>query len=213
LPLGEGTLIGTTDLRFEGPPHEAVATEEEIAYLLEMANSVMPKLALVRTDVAAHYCGVRPLPYLPVGRTGAIPRGHAVHTIDQEGIPLHTLIGGKLTTWRSFGEEVADLILGELGQTRRMGTRERVVPGVWESGIAGEEWIRATAERSGHSVAAVRFAFELMGTSAAALLERCSAGESPLPGLPFSAGVVEEMIRTEWVTRLGDLVERRLSLV
>jgi glycerol-3-phosphate dehydrogenase len=213
LPLGAGTLIGTTDLRFEGPPEDAIATDEEITYLLEMVNDVVPGLGLSREDVAAHYCGVRPLPYVPGGKTGSIPRGHAVHTSDQAGIPLHTLIGGKLTTWRAFGEEVADLVMDQLGVPRSLETLERAIPGAYGAADAPEEWIRRTAGQTGHSQASVRFLFDLMGTSAATLLEGCRPDEPTLPGLPVTAGMVDRVIHAEWVTRLGDLVERRLSLV
>jgi glycerol-3-phosphate dehydrogenase len=213
LPFGTGTLIGTTDLRFDGPPQEAIATEEEIAYLLEMVNDFVPHLGLARKDVAAHYCGVRPLPYVPSGRTGAIPRGHAVHTSHLAGISLHTLIGGKLTTWRAFGEEVAHLVMSQLGLPGSLQTRERIIPGAIDAGESPEEWIRGMAAQTRHSQAAARFLFDLMGASAAGVLERCEPGEPTLPGLPVTGEMVDQVIRTEWVTRLADLVERRLALV
>lgn len=213
LPFGSGTLIGTTDLRFEGPPQEAIASKEEISYLLEMVNEVVPGLDLSREDVAAHYCGVRPLPYIPRGKTGSIPRGHAVHTSDQAGIPLHTLIGGKLTTWRAFGEEVANMVMGQLGVQRSTETSERLIPGAYDAGDSPEEWIRRAAAETRHSEAAARFLFELMGTAAATLLERCEPTQPTIPDLPVTADMIDQVIHTEWVTTLGDLVERRLSLV
>ena len=104
LPFGEGVMVGTTDERFEAPPDQAVATEPEIEYLLEMTSELFPQAALERGDVALHYCGVRPLPHSDAGQTAAISRDHFV-TLNEDGaLPVFTLIGGKLTTCRAFGE-------------------------------------------------------------------------------------------------------------
>ncbi|MCA9054924.1 MAG: FAD-dependent oxidoreductase [Planctomycetaceae bacterium] len=78
LPWGDAVLVGTTDERFEGPPDEAIATPEEIDYLIGMTNHVLPEVGLTLDDVDSHYSGVRPLPYVAAGRTGAISRDHAI---------------------------------------------------------------------------------------------------------------------------------------
>jgi len=213
LPFGDGTLVGTTDLRFEGSPGKVIATEEEIVYLLEMVNSVIEDIDLQRTDVVAHYCGVRPLPYVPSGKTGSIPRGHSCHTSAWNGIPLHTLIGGKLTTWRAFGEEMADRILKDLQQPRITQTGERPIPGAYALDFDVSGWIESTAQETGHPVDAVRSLFGLMGTAAADFLEDSGEAAETVPTLPLTTSTVQQIIQREWVTRLTDLVERRLALV
>jgi glycerol-3-phosphate dehydrogenase len=45
LPFGEGTLVGTTDLPYQGNPADAVATEEELGYLLNLVNGWWPALS------------------------------------------------------------------------------------------------------------------------------------------------------------------------
>src|SRR5262245_24676730 len=64
LPFGDGTLVGTTDIPFEGDPAMAVATEEELEYLLAVVADVFPDAGLTRADIAMHQCGVRPLPFV-----------------------------------------------------------------------------------------------------------------------------------------------------
>lgn len=214
LPFGPSTtLVGTTDLRFDRPPEEAIASDEEVQYLVKMVNSVISNLDFSTADVNAHYCGVRPLPFVPSGRTGSIPRGHSISTIDHQGIPLHTLIGGKLTTWRAFGEEVVDAILPSLGRERTVDSKDRLIPGAegYPADIAS--WLNnlADSEQDRH---AAQFLFPLMGTQAADLIiDRSDADSRTRPELPVPASIIHRIIEEEWVQRLEDLVERRLMLV
>ena len=55
-------LIGTTDTRYEGDLDDVVATDEEIAYLIEETNRLIPGAALTADQVLYTYAGVRPLP-------------------------------------------------------------------------------------------------------------------------------------------------------
>jgi glycerol-3-phosphate dehydrogenase len=100
LPLGCGVLIGTTDLPQTDSPSAAVATDDETAYLLELANSVLPDVELRREHVEVRHAGVRPLPRTSSRTAAAIPRGHSVHWSTVRGMLVATLIGGKLTTCR-----------------------------------------------------------------------------------------------------------------
>src|SRR5262249_50277920 len=76
LPLGDNSLIGTTDIPFSGDPATAVATEEELVYLLAAVNRVFPQLGLTRSDIDWHYCGVRPLPHVDAAMPAAVTRRH-----------------------------------------------------------------------------------------------------------------------------------------
>ena len=100
------------------PPEAAVATTSEIDYLQLMVNEVFPQVVITAADVDSHYSGVRPLPYMQAGTTSAIPRGHWIESTVAHGFPLDTLIGGKLTTCRALGEQVADRIRAAMQRTR-----------------------------------------------------------------------------------------------
>ncbi|HEY2840241.1 MAG TPA: FAD-dependent oxidoreductase, partial [Pirellulales bacterium] len=78
LPFGDATLIGTTDLRYEGEPADAVATQAEIDYLVATVNELLPQARLTSADVDVHYSGVRPLPYVDQGSTASITRRHGL---------------------------------------------------------------------------------------------------------------------------------------
>ncbi|WDI42436.1 glycerol-3-phosphate dehydrogenase/oxidase [Bremerella sp. P1] len=116
LPWNGGVLIGTTDIRHEGDPEVATASQEEIDYLLKCVNSVLPGVELQHEDIVQHYSGVRPLPYVPAGSTASIPRGHWLHEHTSTPWPCYTIVGGKLTTCRSLAEHSAKTILKQLGQ-------------------------------------------------------------------------------------------------
>lgn len=105
LPWYRYTLIGTTDLRYDGDPSEARCTPEELQYLLDEATRLFPATPLTREQVLYTYSGVRPLPYTPGGNDeSTISRSHFVIDHAKRGGPdgLLSIVGGKLTTYRSL---------------------------------------------------------------------------------------------------------------
>jgi glycerol-3-phosphate dehydrogenase len=109
-------LIGTTDIRYDGDLDRIVPTEEEIRYLLDEANLVIPAAGLTRESVLYAYAGLRPLPYQPAGKESGITRRHIIrdHAPRVEG--LISIVGGKLTTFRNLAEEAVDAVFRKLGR-------------------------------------------------------------------------------------------------
>lgn len=101
-------LIGTTDMPYHGDLDAVTADESEIRYLLDETNWLLPDANLRRADVLYTYSGVRPLPYQDASTPAGITRRHFIqhHTRRQNG--LFSIIGGKLTTYRSLAEEATD---------------------------------------------------------------------------------------------------------
>jgi glycerol-3-phosphate dehydrogenase len=124
-------LIGTTDIRYEGDLDRVVADEEEIDYLLDETNRLIPRARLTREDVLFTYSGVRPLPYSPEGEEGGITRSHVVYDHEegrsvaggrlevQGGGPgakgLLSIVGGKLTTYPTLSRQTVDMVYDKLG--------------------------------------------------------------------------------------------------
>ncbi|ALD22279.1 glycerol-3-phosphate dehydrogenase [Hymenobacter sp. DG25A] len=114
LPWNNLYLIGTTDTRYTGSLDQIEATADEIAYLLAETNRLFPRARLAPEQVLYTYAGVRPLPFVPAGREAGITRRHFVHQ-DSAGIKgLFSVVGGKLTTYRSLAEEVVNLLCKRL---------------------------------------------------------------------------------------------------
>jgi glycerol-3-phosphate dehydrogenase len=113
--LNDTYLIGTTDHHYQGDPDAVAATAPEVDYLLRETNRVLPQARLTSADVLYTYAGVRPLPYADGKREGAVTRRHLIHDHGTDAHhPLRNLIsiiGGKLTTYRSLAEEAVDYLL------------------------------------------------------------------------------------------------------
>ena len=123
-------LIGTTDIRYEGDLDYVSADDEEIDYLIDETNHLIPRARLTREDVLFTYSGVRPLPYSPEGEEGGITRSHVVYDHGerrsaaggrleiQGGGPgiegLLSIIGGKLTTYPTLSRQTVDKVYDKL---------------------------------------------------------------------------------------------------
>ena len=112
LPWYRYTLIGTTDLRYDGDPSDARCTQVELRYLLEEATRLFPSTPVRREDVLYTYSGVRPLPFTLKGDESTITRSHFVIDHVKRGGPqgLLSIVGGKLTTYRSLARAAAAAI-------------------------------------------------------------------------------------------------------
>jgi glycerol-3-phosphate dehydrogenase len=217
LPWGDAALVGTTDLPFTGDPAAAVAGQDELDYLLGAVNEVFPQLRLSASDVEQHYSGVRPLPYVDATTPGAITRRHAIHDHADAALPLVSLVGGKLTTARSLGEEAADIVLGRLGLPRIADSRDRILPG-------GEAYPTTLDELPAHQKQeaaalgireeSLRAVWALVGTRAGEILRSSfSPLTDLLPDCPLPMAFARHVVQHEWVQTLDDLVERRLMLL
>ncbi len=215
LPFGTGTLVGTTDLHFTEPPETAVATSEELDYLVGVVNDLLPQTALCRTDIDWHYSGVRPLPNTDGKAAAAITRRHWLEANRRSAVPLYSLIGGKLTTCRSLAEHEAPRLLAHLGLSPRMTSRDRPLPGGAGCPASPSErdaLCQTWAQQLRLPAETVVATFALLGMRSLAAL----AGADPddqLFGTVLPRALVRWMIEHEWVTTLDDLVERRLMLV
>src|SRR5215212_672950 len=147
VPWNGRYLIGTTDLRYEGDLDYVSASEEEIQYLLDETNYVIPEARLSRDDVLYTYAGVRPLPHQPEGETGGVTRSHVVFDhakggsaaggkvkhIDT-GLPhvggLLSIVGGKLTTYLNLSRQTVDVVFKKLHRKVPKSTSRKVpLPG------------------------------------------------------------------------------------
>jgi glycerol-3-phosphate dehydrogenase len=132
VPWNGRYLIGTTDFRYEGDLDYVSADDDEIDYLLEETNYVIPEANLAREDVLFTYSGVRPLPFQPEGAEGSVTRSHIIYDHSRgrsvgtkgssigEGAPrvggLISIVGGKLTTYRNLSRQTVDMVYDKLGR-------------------------------------------------------------------------------------------------
>ncbi|HXT61938.1 MAG TPA: glycerol-3-phosphate dehydrogenase [Pyrinomonadaceae bacterium] len=113
IPWNGKYLIGTTDIRYEGDLDDIQISDDEIDYLLRETNRVIPIARLTREQILYTYSGVRPLAFTGDKDAQAITRRHFIRAHPNlRG--LFSIVGGKLTTYRSLAEQTVDLVLQQL---------------------------------------------------------------------------------------------------
>jgi glycerol-3-phosphate dehydrogenase len=221
LPWGEHTYVGTTDTDFDGSPSAAVATREDVDYLLASANAVFPDAALTTDDVLSTWAGVRPLlaPAEEGRSAGATSREHEIWR-DRGG--LLNVAGGKLTTYRVMAREVADeaaRVLAEEHAVRAApdaGTDVLPLPGAPDDMDALSARVRETCARLGLPETTADHLSAAYGTDAEAILadvaDDLSLGAPLVPGLPYVRAEVRHAVAREMTTTLDDVLTRRMHV-
>jgi glycerol-3-phosphate dehydrogenase len=123
------TLIGTTDVAYDGDPANVSITEPEIAYLCESASRYFHQ-PVTPAHVRWTYAGVRPL--LDDARTDVskITRDYRLeHALSQSGAPLLSVFGGKITTYRRLAEVAVGELQQALGRRHAAWTSNALLPG------------------------------------------------------------------------------------
>lgn len=105
--------IGTTDTDYQGSLDHVTATEQDVDYLLEVANFTIPQARLDYRHIVGTWAGLRPL-IKPEGElaTSAVSREHKIFSSPGG---LLNIAGGKLTTSRVMGQQVIDEAVRLLG--------------------------------------------------------------------------------------------------
>lgn len=215
------TLIGTTDVEYEGDPQDVAIDQAEIIYLCEQANRYF-KRQLSADDVVWSYSGVRPLLEDEASEAAAVTRDYRLE-LSVPGAPLLTVWGGKLTTYRKLSEEAADILCRQLGVDRPAWTDTLPLPGgdlqtpgkLVDQAVdaierlvdavararpqQSDEWVRRICRAYGRRV------WSWLGETAPADL-----GREVAPGL-FEAEL-RYLIEHEWARSADDVLWRRTKL-
>jgi len=111
IPWDDYYLVGTTDIFYENALDRITASEEEISYLLKELNYFVDNKSFSRDDILYTYSGIRPLPFEPNKDERQVTRRHIIHDHETEGLKNYfSIVGGKLTTFRSLAEDTIDYI-------------------------------------------------------------------------------------------------------
>ena len=129
IPWNGKYLIGTTDVRVEGDPDQVRTESWEIDYLLSETNLAFPSARLTRDQILFTYVGVRPLAWTSDEDEQSITRRHFIRE-HPEIKNLLSIVGGKLTTYRSLAEECVDLAFRKLKRpSPPCTTADKLLPG------------------------------------------------------------------------------------
>jgi glycerol-3-phosphate dehydrogenase len=217
LPWGEQSYVGTTDTDADTSPEEVHATADDVIYLLRSANAFFPGARLAPQDVAATWAGLRPL--LRPDRSLSPSELSREHRIIESASGLLTIAGGKLTTYRVMGRDMANRVALRLAaldgrpRTSPPPTDRLPLPGGESADLAvlGE-----AARTRGAPPATVRHLVASYGSESAAVLnlaERDRALAGPIAvGRPEIWAEVVHAVEREMAMRLEDVLVRRLHL-
>ena len=212
---GDRLLVGTTDIRSDDP-NDKDCTEAEIDYIFDVLRPILPDIRLTREKIVFAFAGVRPLPLSSGGATGAISRDHRLDSYDavpERPFPMITLVGGKWTTYRVCGEQIADAVMAKLGLTRRCSTADLAIGGAANlprDAIERTEWLRTLAQASGLQPERCATLAQRYGSHAGVVAELEGSSAARYQDVAgYTPAEIGLICRSERVTRLTDIVLRR----
>lgn len=123
------SLIGTTDVEYEGDPRAASISPEETHYLLDIVNAYFRR-QLDTQDVVWSYSGVRPLMDDEGEPAQKASRDYSFEVSERvDHAPLISVFGGKITTFRKLAEAVTNRLCDYFPEAGQEWTRSAVLPG------------------------------------------------------------------------------------
>lgn len=215
IPWGDRYMIGTTDRKFDDDPDTAVADEAEVEYLLGEVNALIPQAKLTRKDILYTYSGVRPLPFVPAQSEWKVPRNHVIHDHAPDCRGLLSIIGGKLTTYRSLAQETVDEVFKRLGRKAPACTTARAL----FPGARINDWAAYRVQLAANtslSRASVDRLVDIYGARAGDILNLCRSDPRLAEVLdPETGAISAELIftfKTEFCRTLTDALIRRIMV-
>lgn len=121
------TLVGTTDQLFQGDPKGIDISEEEAAYICDAANEYLA-VSITPDQAVASYAGVRPLYEDKSASNSTVTRDYQFE-VDEDGPPLLSIFGGKLTTYRKLAVHALERLGIDAGDGGKDWTASKHLPG------------------------------------------------------------------------------------
>jgi len=126
----EFTLVGTTDVPFEGDATQVHISPEEVLYLCTTVNNYFNK-TITPADVKWSYAGVRPLSDDDAKNASKVTRDYRLELTEttHDAPVLLSVFGGKITTYRRLAEAALDKLQPHLEFSGREWTDKAPLPG------------------------------------------------------------------------------------
>lgn len=213
--LNHFTLIGTTDLNYQGEPRRAKITPEETNYLCDIINHYF-RTTLTPNNICWSFSGVRPL-YQHHGEkkpSKATREYHLGLSHSRTQLPFLSVYGGKITTFRVLAEAVLAQLKPYLPPHGTPWTAEAPLPG-GDLGSDFQAFLKTLyREYSWLPKSQCRRYALAYGTNIRALLSE--AGQLRDLGRHFGADLYERevlyWIANEWAQSSEDMLWRRSKL-
>ena len=205
----EFTLIGTTEVPVPEGETAPRITGDEIAYLCRAASRYTER-PITPEQVVWSYSGVRPLYDDGSENPSAVTRDYHL-LLDEDGPPLLSVFGGKITTYRRLAEHALARLSKRFPGTRAW-TQAEPLPGGDFGGRSFGDWVDDFRRR--HSSLPPRWLARLLrrhGTLAERIIGEATS-EARL-GRNFGGGLYEcelrYLMQEEWAREADDVLWRR----
>lgn len=207
------TLIGTTDIPFQGDPRTASASNAEIEYLCDAVNHYFVG-RIHPSEVVWHYSGVRSLYDDGNPNPSDVSRDYRliVEADDNGQLPLLSVYGGKITTYRKLAETALRLLSPWLLSIKSPWTARQPLPGGDIPGADFEQFLFGLQNAYPHlPPVLLRDLARRHGSLVRGLLQ--DTFEISDLGKDFGAGLfsreVDYFIEHEWARSADDILWRR----
>jgi glycerol-3-phosphate dehydrogenase len=205
------TLVGTTDVPFEGDPAQVRADPAEIEYLCDRVNRFFAR-PIRPADVVASFAGVRALYDDGAGDAQSVTRDYHLDLRQRDGAALLSIHGGKITTYRRLAEAALERLEPALGPLGPRWTASRALPGGdLADGDLAAFTRRAQTRWPGLPASLVARLARHYGTRMARVIGDATdiAGLGEDFGGGLTAAEVHYLVDEEWARSAEDILERR----
>ncbi len=209
------TLVGTTDVAFEGDPSSVAISEAEAVYLCRAVSNHF-RTPVTPGDAVHSYSGIRPLYDNEARQASAVTRDYVLDLDGEPGqAPLLSVFGGKITTFRKLAEHAIEKLQPFVAPPRPAPWTARTpLPG-GDMDLGFDDFL--TLLRAAHPwlpVALARRLAHAYGTRVGRILG--SAGSLEALGTDFGSGLyqaeIDYLLDKEWAMSAEDVLWRRSKL-
>lgn len=205
------TLLGTTDVEILDDPGSVHIEPDEIDYICRSASEYF-RQDITSEEVAWTYSGVRPLYDDSASSASKVTRDYKLHMDDDDGAPLLSVYGGKITTFRKLAEEVVEMLQPALGNSVGEWTSDAPLPGGDIPNADFDAFVQRSRDTWPWLEEAVLLDYARnYGTRMSTLLESIDSMEAL--GQHFGGGLyqreIEYLVEHEWASSADDILWRR----
>jgi glycerol-3-phosphate dehydrogenase len=212
IPWGSHWIIGTTDTDWSLDLAHPAASQTDIDYLLEHANSLLAD-PLTREDVVGVYAGLRPLLSGESDSTSKLSREHAVASPVRG---LTVIAGGKYTTYRVMAKDAVDAAVHGMERTVPASGTERILLAGADGYFGAFNSRELIAQRAGLRVSVIEHLLGRYGSLIHELLDLIAAQPElgrPLDGAPeYLKAEAYYAVSHEGALHLEDILTRRTRI-
>ncbi len=210
LPWGDDyTLIGTTETALDAELDALAADANDVGYLLEAVNRVLPERHLAEGDIIATFAGARPL----LASAGSSTSASREHRIDIDRRGLGSVLGGKFTAYRRMAQEAVDVVMRQLrfSGDRCLTDQVRLLESV--EPVALDQWRDMTRRIDDEQLARLLIRYGAKAFHILKLLARAPVLNRPVcPHHDVLEVELVHAIQEEMVCTITDLLARRTRI-